>query len=333
MRLTHRFVLAGLTCALLVLVAAGRARGSSLEVVASDARGVTLRLDAAALELTPPGPDGRSRVTIPGLESAGETGRPALPYAGTLIGLPPGARATARVMDAGPDDVRPGLKLAVGGKPGFRSDGGALGLIAVADPAPAIADGPWPTAAVELGAPFTVRRQRVVALRVHPVRYDEASGTVWSRRSLTVRVEFQGALEPRATGIPVGEDPHWDSVLEQAVINFDAARAWRSPLTRTTAPALQMVRQTSRLGARSPVGTLGTAAFDEDNREVRCQIDTTGVFAFTFPNLSAKGFPTDIPISQLSVHRHEFIAGANPPYVTIELPIEVDDRNADPRMG
>src|SRR5206468_13129008 len=43
----------------------------------------------------------------------------------------------------------------------------------------------------------------------------------------------------------------------------------------------------------------------------------------------AKGCPTDIPISQLSVHRHEFIAGANPPYVTIELPIEVDDRNAD----
>ena len=31
----------------------------------------------------------------------------------------------------------------------------------------------------------------------------------------------------------------------------------------------------------------------------------------------------------MSVHRHEFVEGANPPYVTIELPIEVRDGNAN----
>jgi hypothetical protein len=34
-----------------------------------------------------------------------------------LIALPPGARATVRVIDAGPEDVRSGVRLVVGAKP------------------------------------------------------------------------------------------------------------------------------------------------------------------------------------------------------------------------
>ncbi len=332
MRLSRRFVRSGLAWVLFALAAAGPAHAGGLQILTTDAHGVTLRLEVQAPVLTPPGSDGRSRVTVPGLDSDGEPGRPGLPIASTLIALPPGAHASARVVDAGPEDVR-SVRLVVLGKPGFRDDGGKLGLVPTVVPVPARADGPWPASAVDLGAPFTLRRMRVVAVRVRPLRYDEGAGTLWSRRSLTVRVDFLGGQpEPlRATAGWAGEDRHWDAVLQQVVLNFDAARAWRAPLTPAAGSALDRVRRTSagRPLASAHPGTLGTAAFDEDNVEVRCVIDTTGVFGLTYANLSTNGFPAGIPVSQLSVHRHEFIPNASPAYVTIELPIEVDDRNND----
>ena len=321
-----------LTCALWV-AATPAAHAAGLQIVQSDAQGITVRVEVPALEWGAAGADGRVRVSAAGLDGLGEPGRPSLPVAAGLIALPPGARATVRVLDSGVEDMRTGVKLTVGGKPGFRDDAGKLGLIPVVDRASAIADGPWPTSATELGDPFTVRRQRLVTLRVRPVRYDEASGTVWSRRSMTVRVDFVGQTPAslRAGAGAPAEDRHFDSVLEQAVLNFDAARSWGTPLQTATLPASELMRRAnvSSLGAKAAAGTSAAPGFDEDNAEVRCLVDTTGVYSLTFANLSAAGFPAGITISQLSVHRHEFVAGGNPAYATIELPIEVDDRNSD----
>lgn len=309
------------------------AHAAGLQIVSSDVHGITVRVEVPALEWGAAGPDGRVRVSAAGLDAAGDPGRPSLPIAAGLIALPPGARVSARLIDSGAEDVRSGVKLVVGGKPGFRDDAGKLGLVPIVDRIAAIADGPWPTSAIELSDPFTVRRQRMVTLRVRPVRYDEASGTVWSRRSMTVRLDFAGVTPGalRAGAAAPVEDRQFDAVLERAVLNFAAARSWGTPLKSATLPASELMRRAnaSSLGAKASAGTSAVAGFDEDNAEVRCLVDTTGVYALTFANLSAAGFPAGITISQLSVHRHEFVAGGNPAYATIELPIEVDDRNSD----
>src|SRR4029079_8294635 len=135
----------------------------------------------------------------------------ALPLASTLIALPPGARAVARVVDGGVEDVRSAVSLRIVGKPGFHDGGGSFGLVPDVTEVPAILDGPWPTSPVELGEPFTLRHVRMVALRMRPVRWDAATHTLGSRRSLTVRVDFVGAGAVR--GVPMSEDRHWDSVL------------------------------------------------------------------------------------------------------------------------
>ena len=332
MRLSSRLPCLLLSCALWVTAAAA-AHAETLQILSSDAQGVTVRVMLPALEWSTAGPDGRVRVTAPGWAPVGDPGRPSLPVASTLIALPLGAKVSARVIDSGPEDVRSGVKLSVGGKSGLRDDGGKLGLVPIVDAVAPLADGPWPTSAVELGDPFTVRRQRMVALRIRPVRYDEVSGTVWSRRSLTVRVDFQGVATNAlraSTGQPI-EDRHFDAVLEQALLNFEPARAWRTPLSTATLTGAELMRRAnpSGLSAGSLSASRSIAAFDEDNPEVRCVIDTTGVFALTYANLSAQGFPVGIAVNQLSVHRHEFVAGGNPAYATIELPIEVDDRDND----
>ena len=329
MRSSRRFTSLLFLGSLALVALPGRVSAEAIQLLSSDARGVTLRLEAPAPEFAAPDADGRSRLVMAGLDAAGEPGRPALPLAATLVALPPGARAVARVLEAGPEEVHTGVRLAVQGRGAFRDDGGKLGLVSIVEPATPLADGPWPASAVELGEPFTLRGEGLVAVHLRPVRYDEATGTVWSRRTLTVRVEFPGATV-HVGGIPAGADRHWDSVLERAVINIDRAREWRVRPEPATNPALELLRRSGRkpLRSRDAVG-LGVPAFDEDNPEVRAVVDTTGVYSLTYPNLSANGFPSGIPVAQLSVHRHEFVPGANPPYVTIELPIEVDDLNND----
>src|SRR4029077_14850309 len=74
---------------------------------------------------------------------------------------------------------------------------------------------------------------------------------------------------------------------------------------------------------------LAATTFDEDEPEVRVQIDSTGAWGLDFDELAAKGYPTGVPVAEVSVHRHEYVEDATPPYETIELPCEVIDANAN----
>jgi hypothetical protein len=65
----------------------------------------------------------------------------------------------------------------------------------------------------------------------------------------------------------------------------------------------------------------------DDQPEVRVRLDTTGVYVIPYEPLAANGYPAHVPIAQVSVHRHEFLEGAQVPYETIDIPCEVDDVN------
>jgi hypothetical protein len=322
-----------LPLAVTVLVAAmasfPAAAAARVGLLASDDRGVTLELALPAFDLSLPGPDGRSELRATGLDVMDVPGRPLLPFAGALIALPPGARAAVRVLEAGPEEVRRDARLRLAGRPSFREDASFQGLVPAREVVPAILDGSWPRTAVELGEPFTLRRQRLVALRLMPFRYDEATGTLWARRSMKVRVDFTGPPGAPAAGAPA-EDRHWEPVLRNAVLNYEQARSWRA--------APRPARRLDLRGAADPGGLLGApgaagparaAAFDEDFPEVRVLVDSTGLYQLRYADLAPHGYPAGIPIGQVSVHRHEFVEGQSPPYVTIELPIEVEDRNAN----
>jgi hypothetical protein len=118
--------------------------------------------------------------------------------------------------------------------------------------------------------------------------------------------------------------------LRNAIVNFEQARAWCA--APTPAQRVDPSRTGSALGRPAepfqlPPPSHAVTAFDEDHPEVRLKTDTTGVYAFLYDDLEQAGYPTGVPIEEVSVHRHEFMEGANPPYETVELPIEVDDFN------
>src|SRR3990172_2355867 len=124
-----------------------------IELVAADDRGVTLRFTLPAWSLEP-GEGGSFDLAAPGLQVLDVPGRPLLPFAGTLIALPPGSQAAAHLIDAGPEEERAGVRLAIGGRPVFHPDPAGLGLVPGREPVTPVADGPWPTSPVEVGQPF-----------------------------------------------------------------------------------------------------------------------------------------------------------------------------------
>jgi len=332
--------------ALLPLTLAHPARGDggseALRLKAADERGLTLELTLRGYQISPgppglPGQEGRSILSAPGLEAHAPPGRPVLPSVTTLIALPPGARAIVAGVDGDPEETRDGVRLTLGSRHTFEGnplrDAKEVGLVPTLEPAEPIQDGPWPLESVELGTPFTLRGQRLVAVTVRPFRYDEAGSRLWVRRRLAVRIAFAGgtagrsALPGGATGAAL-DDPHWDPVFRGTVLNFEQGRHWRSGATgvvRRSTTGLEIAP--GRRGATPARAT----AFDESDPEVRVQIDSTGVYALTYDQLAAKGYPAGVPVGQVSVHRHEYVADADPSYDTVELPIEIDE--ASPANG
>ncbi len=323
MRVIPSFLKAAAAVALLLLPAAA-ARAQSLRVIATDPRGVTLRLELPGYRLSPPLPDGRVELSVSGYAVTSLEGRPHLPYAQALVALPPGAGATARIVEPGEEEVRDGLRLALGAKPVMEAGPDGFGPSPAREPVPPILDGPWPATPVELGDPVTVRRQRLVAVQVRPFRYDEAAGRLWVRRSLTVRVDFTG-LAPGAAVAPT-TDSHWEPVFRSSLANYEQGRSWRAPQPAAAAsPAVGLPGDRAAL----PAALRGVAAFDESEPEVRIKVDSTGVYAFPYAELAAQGYPAGVPVGEVSLHRHEYVGPVDPAYVTIELPIEVNDGNAN----
>ena len=313
--------------ALLLSLASATARAQSLRVVATDERGVTLRLSLPDWRLGALRPDPlsggapRAEIVVPGFAVTGVPGRALVPFAQALIALPPGAGAAARIVEDSGEEVREDMRLAICGQPAMQDRNDGFGPTPSREPVPPILDGPWPVSPLAVGEPFTLRRQRMVAIQVWPFRYDEATSRLWVRRTLTVRVDFTGLPAGGAVSGAPATDRHWEPVFQSALANYEQGRQWREP----AGPAGGRLFDRAAL----PAAVRGVAAFDENDPEVRIRVDTTGVYAFTYDDLAAQGYPAGVPIGEVSLHRHEYVGPVDPPYVTIELPIEVDDWNAN----
>src|SRR5262245_54392968 len=314
--------------ALLVAVAglaAGPALADPVRLVAADARGVTVQVTVGAWTLTAPDRDGRVRVNrMDGAYELGEPGRPVLPAFAATIAIPPGARPSARVVASDGQQARENVAFVIAGKPTFREDpDGRMGLQPVVDPQPAIVDGPWPASSIQLAPTFGFRGRRFVQLEVRPFRYDESSHRVSSPLTITVRVDFNvsSASSSLLSGLTAARDPQIDAALEGSVLNWEQGQGWRV----TPAP------ERSRPG-RSLLSSTGAApgfAFDETQPEVRVKLDESAVYRIPFDSLTTYGYPDGVPVGEVSVHRHEFLEGASPPYGTLEMPSEVEDANAN----
>lgn len=299
------------------------AAAGDLTVVASDASGVTLRFTLPAYTLKPiDRPEGRFfRVDAPALTGSTEReGHPAFPAAGGLIGVPDGAEAVVRVLEETllPVAGTEGREPEPVGRATFRPDGTGLAPTRDFWRDEAFYDGtaPWPALTAELGERGGWRYQQVVPVRIYPFRWDPVARTLRALAGAVVRVEFVprqragGALgldAARPAGRVAGPrtDSGFESAYERAILNYDAARDFRSAPARPT-------RVSSLAG-----GPPAPAA------EWRVRVDTTGVWRVTWAQLAAKGFPGGTPTADLALSRRDYAADITPPFVRVPVPLRV----------
>ena len=301
---------------------ASPAAHAAVRVLSSDARGVTLQLTIGAWTLSPADAEGRVKVKPLGdAHSMAIPGRAMLPAWSATLALPPDARPTARVLSSSGEQARNDVRMVIAGKPGFREEPESnLGLQPIMEPVAEIVDGAWPPASVEMAAPFGFRGRRLVQLELRPFRYDATSARLWSPLELTVRVDFNRPAGASAMAETMGAtDRHVDAALATSVLNWDQGQSWRVPPSAG--------RAGGSLFPRKAAGTGVLPAPEDDEDEVRVKLEETGLYRLRYDDLAAKGYPAGVAVSQVNVHRHEFVEGATPPYTTIDLPCEIEDAN------
>jgi hypothetical protein len=223
-------------------------------ILRSDASGITLRIRPPAYRITPIALAGRlyDRVEIPGYGLSRSPGRPALPEAGILLGIPAGGEPALTIVRDEPTRqqlasgarVAPAAAYEVVGLPddATREDGmrdgvplweAAPGVAAlrgrtVEDAGVYAAAALFPAASAEIVETGYLRDQRYVKLAIHPVQYAPVTGEIVFHRELEVRLDFRGVPATQVITPARPESAVFEALLRRTILNYDAAAAWRA---------------------------------------------------------------------------------------------------------
>ncbi|MBN1920286.1 MAG: DUF11 domain-containing protein [Anaerolineae bacterium] len=216
---------------------------SAARVLAQDNLGIELEFVAPELEwVQAQDTEGLCELpVIKGFDELGQAGAPALLAKVALVGTPGDAELELQILDA-KQEILPGthricpvatpqLEFALGGVPEY------LGEQRIPNAELYALSGFAPEAAVELLGTSIIRGQRVAEIRYMPLQYDSSTGQVLTTQRVRVRLQFGGVqyLAQIAANIEMSEsttaiprDDAFDAVLQELLVNYEAARAWRA---------------------------------------------------------------------------------------------------------
>jgi hypothetical protein len=216
---------------------------SGLRVLRSDAAGMLLELTTPAYTFTPIQAEGRAfeSLSVPGLNFTAEAGQPQLPMASALLGAPPDAAVTVRVI-ADDGQLLPGRHdLIPAASPVPLTDDLQPGQTRRTIDAQAYAStAAYPARVARLADDAWLRDQRLVRVEVYPFQYRPRDRQVIWHRTLRVEVTFTPSDAPSFQAAQADPGP-FDAVLRGSLLNYDQARAWRAApisVARATPAAL-----------------------------------------------------------------------------------------------
>lgn len=296
-------------------------------LVASDATGVTLEYEAPEPAFTDRDtPFGLFQaIDLPGHAPLLELGRPALPTLGVGLAIPEGAepRMSFEVLESQDfPAVRP--------LPAF--SGSSDDLERIARDGDAAIDrpfyegtAPFPASTVVYEERGSLRHHRVASVLVQPMQYHPGRGVTFVRRA-RIRVDFHapatllpnGAGRRTADRLPVGKESAWEDTYERSLVNYEAARLFRSrPAPVALSPGVEL-------------NSAGAMAAPPENPEFRIYVGTTGAYYLTVADLQAAGWPAGVSTGEIRLYEKAMNA-ANPSNPTIrEIPIRIEDSGGTP---
>ena len=289
---------------------------ATFRVVRSDLDGVVIEILAPApVFQAVHGDAAHQQVEMAGFGRVLTGGAPRLPVKGLMVGVPPGAEISVRVVEMS-EELVPG-RYRVVAVPSLVADEPALlggdvsegddlsGRWAVVEDAGIYGvDAFYPEEPVVLTDVGYIRHQRLARLEVYPLQANARSGEVMYHRRMVVEVRFaypEG--KERLQGMAVEEPDSFERMLGRTVVNYESARTWRDP-----APV-----------AGEFLDSGWEASLDPG---YRIAVRETGLYEVTYAELGAAGLPTGVMTGTLQMYHHDQ-----------ELAIHVEDENGDDVFG
>jgi len=290
-----------------------RAKPAELVKVSSSESGLTIRFTLGDYTLRPTDALGGGYVSVraAGLSSTAEPGMPDLPMASTLVAVPEGMIAEVSIreragstrgplevlpfpvlkpLSPGEETVFPKERLEL--EPGFYGSGRV-----------------YPGELVSTAQAGRLRGIEVVALHVHPFRYDAGRHLLEITDKLLIDVSFKGAGGAGRMGSRrgfSGEPSEFDRALRRSIINF-------SDVLRIRRPA-RPVRVRLSPGVSNP--------------EVKVKVRSTGLHRLPFSALPA-GWGQSVPADQVVLYERHYEADSTEVFAETRVPCRVFDTDSD----
>jgi hypothetical protein len=173
---------------------------AAVQVIAADARGVTLELVTKSFDVTPVVVGGQAfeRLRIPAYVHGYtlEAGLPQLPLKGILLDVPAGRQARLEVLDEA-SRVLPGYRV----YPAPLHQAGANSQVAEVfrwEEAAYGSNAWYPAATAELSGEYVYRGQTKQRLLLYPLRFNPGTGELLHSERIRVRVEYEDTVAAAA---------------------------------------------------------------------------------------------------------------------------------------
>ena len=271
-----------------------------VRVLSSAATGAAFEVAVSweELVLEPTTANGRAymRISLPGWASTSQAGAPRLPVLAETVAAPQGATVTVRVTPgkahvvALPAPPLPVASQVVEWAP--PATGAAPVLpepITVIEEDPAIYTGvaAYPAALAEVTSDGVMRQQRVLGIATYSVQYNPAAQQLIVYESLRVEVVFEetpttGALKTTGQVAP-GESAAYEDLLRGELLNYEAARAWRSA---TLPPATESA-------AAAAAAEIDASPWTPPGPGWRVTVREDAFYKLTYAELQQAGLPVD----------------------------------------
>jgi hypothetical protein len=254
--------------------------------IRSDANGTVLEMQAPGYDLMDNASDGGAcqMINAAGLGQTDEVGWPMVPVQGAMLGMPPGAVAEIRVLEADFDTIKLPVDLCPVPAPVVRGDPGPDGagpgeaqveMVYAKDGGAYATNAFYPASLAVSTGEARLRDQRVLQLSVRPFQYNPVTRELRVYYTLRVEVAFAYPQGQQAGGASGETGGPFETTLEYALVNYDAARQWRQ---EPALPSLPLVAS-SVLTASAP--------------GYKVAVNQNGLYQLTYADLAAAGMPVD----------------------------------------
>jgi uncharacterized membrane protein len=226
---------------------------SRIQVIESDQTGITLQLDTPAYEIDSLAlPIGSfDQISIPASEWMAEPGKPRLPMVSALIGIPPNAQVTVRILFDQPVILQGSFSLAPAPEPAplISENQTQLWQYGI-NPLAYSSTSQYPEEPIEIAELAWLRDRQIARLEFYPFQYQPAAGEITWHQSLRVRIDFEPASFPgnQSPAQSQSKASPFEAILASSLLNYETAKNWRGQFQSQYLPTSAQSEES--LGAR-----------------------------------------------------------------------------------